>query len=180
MKVKSLFNINFHLTDFIYGIGYFGEQISFFIVCALVFKSPFYLLLYILLFLFNRKFINYFKSVFKQFRPSHPVKYLNNDKFGKKMYGMPSGHSQLAFFSFVYLMLVVRHGYATFWKVLLFCIGLSTIYERIVFRNHTLSQLVYGAVFGSIIAFIAVKTSNYFLDKYHTKIMNFSPILISF
>ena len=62
------------------------HHLTFYLVCFLVFKSPVYLIFYILLYSFSRVFNNQLKHIFKQDRPLHPVKYLAKDtmKYKKK------------------------------------------------------------------------------------------------
>jgi len=80
-------------------------------------------------------------------------------------YGMPSGHSQHLFVSIFYLYLSIKDFYP--WILLISSsIGMMTIVERWYFRNHTLNQLVAGAIVGSMFAFVIV----YIRDK-------LSPIL---
>lgn len=139
--------------SFFYSLGYFGEYITFFITCALIFNQPIYFTFYIIIFIINRLINNYLKQIFKQDRPPKPMKFLDDDKFSKKKYGMPSGHSQLTFFSVTYAYLVTNKFYP--WTLLLLAIGGVVIYERLVFKNHTLLQLTTGAFVGSAIAYLS-------------------------
>jgi len=152
--------------DFLYAIGYFGEYITFIITCALIFNQRIFFIFYIIFFILNRFINQYIKKIFKGERPNNPIKFLESDKFTKKKYGMPSGHSQLAFFSIVYCYLVTNNFIP--WMVLLLAIGVIVLYERYKFNNHTIDQLVYGAVFGSAIAFVCY----YIVKIIKTKILN--------
>jgi membrane-associated phospholipid phosphatase len=147
--------IFYNYVDFFYSIGYFGEYITFLITIALIFNKHIYLIFYIIIFALNKVINQFFKDYFKQPRPSHPLKFLESDSFSKKKYGMPSGHSQLAFFSMFYAYLVINKFIP--WTFLLLIVGIIVIYERFYFRNHTLYQLISGAALGIIIAFISYK-----------------------
>lgn len=144
--------------SFLYSLGYFGEYITFLITCALIFNQQVYLIAYIIIFVLNRLINNYLKVLFKQDRPKNPIKFLDNDQFSKKKYGMPSGHTQLTFFSVIYAYLVTNKFYP--WILLLFSIAIIVIYERFVFKNHTLIQLLSGAFVGSIIAYLTYSLVN--------------------
>ena len=138
--------------NFFYSLGYFGEYITFLITCALIFNQYIYFIVYIIVLIINRLINNYLKQFFKQDRPKNPKKFLDDDQFSKKKYGMPSGHTQLTFFSVMYAYLVTNKFYP--WILLLFSIAMIVIYERFVFKNHTLTQLISGALIGSIIAYL--------------------------
>ena len=72
---------------------------------------------------------------------------------GEHYYGMPSGHSQSAFFSTAFLWFVNR----SVWLLLLqgfLC--LITVHQRWKYRKHTVEQLGWGAVVGTGIAYLAV------------------------
>ena len=139
-------------NSFFYSLGYFGEYTTFLITCALIFNQPVYFIAYVIIFIINRLINNYLKNFFKQDRPKNPKKFLDDDQFSKKKYGFPSGHTQLTFFSVIYAYLVTNKFYP--WILLLLSISAIVIYERLVFRNHTLLQLISGALVGSIIAYL--------------------------
>ena len=67
---------------------------------------------------------------------------------------MPSGHSQLTFFSLIYAYLILQKmdGLLLF---LLFT-GIMSIIQRYIYRNHTLSQLFSGVLLGGFIAYISI------------------------
>jgi len=150
---KFLSGIFSNYGSFLYSLGYFGEYITFLITCALIFNQHVYFIVYIIVFILNKLVNNYLKQFFKQDRPKNPKKFLDDEQFSKKKSGMPSGHSQLTFFSVMYAYLVTNKFYP--WILLLLSIAIIVIYERLAFRNHTLGQLISGAVVGSIIAYLA-------------------------
>jgi membrane-associated phospholipid phosphatase len=63
---------------------------------------------------------------------------------GKKL-GMPSGHSQLATFVFLYICLKYKKI-----NYLFLFIYLSILLQRIVSNKHTVNQVIVGGVFGWI------------------------------
>lgn len=145
--------------DFFYAVGYFGEYIVFLITCALIFNQHLFFGFYILFFILNRIINQYLKKLLKGNRPSHPKKYLESDKFSKNKYGMPSGHSQITFFSIAYCYFVTKKFIP--WILLLLIIGMILVYERYFFRNHTMKQLVYGMVIGVTFGFICYYIVDY-------------------
>ena len=160
INLKDIFS---NYIDFIYSVGYFGEYIAFIVTIILIFNFKSYLIIYIIMFVLNKTINEYFKNYFKQARPENPRKFLESDKFSKKKYGMPSGHSQLVFFSIMYSYLVT--GSLIPWVLGLLIIGLIVIYERYVFKNHTINQLISGAVLGSFIAYLVIHIVNIVMKK---------------
>ena len=139
--------------DFFYALGYFGEYISFFITCGVIFNKHVYFFVYIIMFVLNKVINQMLKKLFKGSRPTNAKKFLYSDNFSKTKYGMPSGHSQLTFFSIVYTYLVTNKFIP--WTLLLLIIGLIVMYERFIFRNHTVLQLITGAALGSFMAYFS-------------------------
>lgn len=159
MSVFSLLGgIFYNYYDFFNSIGYFGEYITFIITCALIYNQYIYLIIFIIMFVLNKVINQYLKKIFHQNRPSNPVKFLDSDKFTKKKYGMPSGHSQNAFFSIVYAYLVTRSFIP--WTLTLLVVGLIVIYERLKYKNHTINQLIAGAAVGSFIGYLTYSFAN--------------------
>jgi membrane-associated phospholipid phosphatase len=148
--IKGIFS---NYIDFFYSIGYFGEYITFLITCAVIFNKHIYLIFYIIFFLLNKIINQILKNYFKQPRPDRPVKFLESDNFSKRKFGMPSGHSQLSFFSIFFAYLVTNKFFP--WILLLLLVGFIVIYERLLFRNHTLYQLISGAIIGAVIAYLS-------------------------
>jgi len=146
--------------DFFYSIGYFGEYLTFLIASALIFYKHVYFVFYVILFILNRFINQVLKDYFKQARPNNPKKFLESDNFSKKKYGLPSGHSQLAFFSIMYYYLVSNAFIP--WTLLLLFIGLIVMYERYIFKNHTLFQLISGAIIGILFAYTSFTIINAF------------------
>ena len=142
-----------------YAIGYFGEILMVVISCLLLYKTPFNLVVYLLGAVFN-VFLNkaVLKPLIKQPRPLKPVKFLDTEKFTYASYGMPSGHSQFVFYSIAYLYLVDPKMQP--WYIIVLAIGIITIYERWVFRNHTLEQLIAGVLVGSAVAYGTLFVAN--------------------
>lgn len=65
------------------------------------------------------------------------------------VYGMPSGHAQAAFFMSVFIYLSLKHTnllYLYIFFSLLIC------YQRVKFDYHSISQVVVGAIIGSVFA----------------------------
>lgn len=161
MEVSKLYSKIFSkLNDFFLAVGFFSEIIILILVIVLLNNNYFDLFVYIIGFNLNAIINNFLKSYIHQKRPENPVKFLNSEHFDKHkiVYGMPSGHSQNVFYSIVYLYLCTTHNIP--WILLSLFIGTLMLIERWLFHNHTILQLLMGAILGSLIAFIIVYTKN--------------------
>lgn len=67
-------------------------------------------------------------------------------------YGMPSGHAQFALYSTIYIYLALKNTTVTTCYILL---SLSTLYQRVVFGYHTISQVIVGAIIGLSVGYVA-------------------------
>jgi membrane-associated phospholipid phosphatase len=143
------------ITDLFFALGFFSEIIIMAIVICLIYKNTTNLIFYIIFVFINGYLNRFLKAIIKQERPSNPIKFLNSEHFTKNhAYGMPSGHSQNVFFSITYLFLILKQFYP--WVFILLIIAFAMLIERWYFHNHTIQQLIVGAITGSIFAYITV------------------------
>lgn len=149
----NILDIFGNIKNFFYGIGYFGEYITFTITIYLLFSQTFNMVFYIFMFILDRLLNNRLKDIFKQERPDGPKKFLDDDQFSKKKYGMPSGHTELSFFSLMYAYLNIKRITTPIIIMIITCAII--IYERLIYRNHTLMQLLVGALIGIVLAYIS-------------------------
>ena len=156
-----MININIlgDFKDYFYSIGYFGEFTTLLITSALIFNQYVYYIFYIIMVLLSKLINQILKKILKDPRPKNPKKFLESEQFGHKNFGMPSGHSQFVFFTIVYNYLVINQFVP--WNLLLLVIGFITIYQRYVYRNHTMKQLVVGAFIGGLLAYITYYLATY-------------------
>ena len=137
-----------------YAIGYFGDSIAFLLVNLFLLNQPIFFIFYIIFAYLNILLNEFLTNKIKQKNPKNPIKFLESDTFPKNRFGMPSIHSQNMFFSITYSFLVTKK------ILLLLLIGCIVIYERYVFRDHTMKQLIYGALLGSFIGYISYSIVN--------------------
>lgn len=72
------------------------------------------------------------------------------------IYGMPSGHSQLAAYSLVFMALVLqekRYGY--YGTIILLFLGLTvaTMAQRVAIKAHSLEQVIIGGIVGGLLGY---------------------------
>lgn len=107
-----------------------------------------YFAIYILGIILN-SIANYLlKGIFRQRRPS---KYEYIEPFSNEKYGMPSGHSQSAFFSTIYIYLVTKNIY---WGMFYLLVSLITCFQRVYYKNHTIMQVIVGSLFGAFFGYV--------------------------
>lgn len=150
------------ITEFLNSLGFFGELILLCIVSFVLYSDIADLLVFYIGLIVN-SFINQtLKPWIKNPRPTGPIKFLADEKLlkGSNSYGLPSGHSQNVFYSLTYLYLTIQQF--NVWIVLTGIIGVMTIYERWSHRNHTLLQLISGAVLGCVFAFFVIYVRSQF------------------
>ena len=97
------------------------------------------------------------KSLIKQPRPSEDLSVFNASvAHGKRIsfdrYGMPSGHATSVFYSTAFVFFALKDPVLS---IIYLIISINTGYQRIKYKNHTLMQVICGAVIGTIAAYIA-------------------------
>lgn len=73
----------------------------------------------------------------------------NDQKY--HIFGMPSGHSQICSYTFMFLTLFLKNLYVSVFYLL---ITLITIYQRVKYDHHTTIQVIIGAIIGCILGAI--------------------------
>ena len=151
--LKGLISLVNHFVDLFWGIGYFGWQFSMLYAAYISYSfSGIYLAIYLFVFVLSG-LINHL--VLKRYiygpRPLGSKPFLANEHFKKHVNGMPSGHAQQAAFSLTYAYLLSgKYAYET---IALF---LLTLFQRYVYKNHTLMQLVAGSLIGIGVAYLTI------------------------
>ena len=102
--------------------------------------------------------LNYLlKIIIKHPRPDENLSIFNATQAHRKeerllhKYGMPSGHAQSVFFSTTFIFLSRENNYV---KLLYLLIALNTCRQRVAYKNHTILQIIVGAIVGCIFSVI--------------------------
>ena len=144
--------------NLLYGIdllGYYGPYLLFISSLFLLYKKTNYLIVYIVGFILDSLLNFLIKGIVKQPRPKGDYDVFKpNEKHSARIstdiYGMPSGHSQHALYSVVFIHLVLKNTNITLLYIL---ISLATLYQRVKYRNHYIIQVIVGGIIGSILAY---------------------------
>ena len=65
---------------------------------------------------------------------------------------MPSGHATSVFYSTAFVFFALKDPVLS---IIYLIISINTGYQRIKYKNHTLMQVICGAIIGTLAAFIA-------------------------
>lgn len=152
------------------------------------YNTIYFLLAYSTVFMSNGIFKNISKLIYNYFdvdyifpfgQGSRPKGCTNSGTFLKLSnpvaitFGMPSGHSQLAWFFSIYLILSLLHNefnsnnkYIYIKIIILIFLALLVSYSRIYIDNcHTLGQVIIGGFIGIIMAYLLFKLKLYLSDS---------------
>ena len=84
----------------------------------------------------------------------------NNKRFVYKngvlfdLFGMPSGHTEWALYSTIFVYLALRK---TNWLYVYLLISAITMTQRVVFNYHTIAQILVGAPVGALLGYLIYK-----------------------
>jgi membrane-associated phospholipid phosphatase len=149
-------------------VGFQGPIITSFITYFSLLEKPIYTWMFIIGSALNYLLVLILKDAIREPRPSNPIPYIQDDIYkGAIVYGMPSGHAQISFFSITFMYLTNRPIPLV---ALSFFIGCLTLYQRWKFRRHTVKQLVAGTLTGSAVSYgMYWMTTNYLQRTYTPK-----------
>lgn len=143
-------------------IGYFGPWLLFIIIIIYNIWLPLkYNLIYVLFILINMISNNIIKQYIQEPRPNNEKYLFDFEKLRYKdknphIYGMPSGHSQMIWFSVAFSLFVLENIYLFLFSL---CMAFNTMRQRYKYRNHTKGQIFAGSIFGIMIGYLSYKIS---------------------
>jgi len=130
-------------------IDYYGPVILFAITFYyLINKTP-----YLIVFIFGSIINSMVNKLIKKPRPNNEINVL-------EQYDFPSGHAQSAFFSLTFLALTNTSYTITYFMTF---ICLISLYERYIYKRHTIKQLIIGSIIGTIFSYILVYITQLYL-----------------
>ena len=141
-------------------VGFIGPLLVMGITLYHLRKFPIHIFVYIFFLIVNIGINKWLKLWIRQDRPLGGKSILGEVYTGVDKYGMPSAHAQTVMYSVTYLYGTTNN---ITWLMTSLCIALLTIYQRWSYNRHTIVQLIMGMLVGSIIAYIANWTANYWI-----------------
>ena len=132
-------------------INYYNVPIVYwFTICLMIFSNSWLLLIvFITGYMINKKINIWLKNYLKQPLPD------NNDN----EYGMPSGHCQEIWFTFLFIYYTFSN---TFIKIFYGLLALYISYNCL--KYHTVMQMIIGILLGIIISSSIIKITNKFIS----------------
>jgi membrane-associated phospholipid phosphatase len=144
--------------QFIHNFGKTGPTVLFFYSLLLLWNKNTLFYYYLYGFFLNVILNFILKGLIKEPRPNedpklfnialkHSIRFKFINGYPHDIFGMPSGHAQSAFFSIIFIYLALKDIKIII--VYLF-IALITMYQRVLFKQHTVLQVVAGAIAGTL------------------------------
>ena len=151
-----------YIIIFLDYIGIYGPLILFLISIFLLWNKSNYLTYYVYGFILNGLSTLILKGIFKQPRPSEDLKLFNLvikepkrfkfiDGYPHDIFGMPSGHSSSVIYSTMFIFCVFKNNR---FLLLYLLFSMITMIQRITSNNHTLTQIIAGAIVGTIFSYL--------------------------
>ena len=125
---------------------------------ALILYNEYYLNFYLCFLVVGSLLNSVIKSFIKQPRPKKQ-RFLYNFEHKQthgQEYGMPSGHAQNCFYSLFTVLFMIPNIYIKLMSILITC---NTCFQRWVYRNHTISQIIMGSICGILVFCMAYQIS---------------------
>lgn len=145
--------MNMHI---LYEIAEYGPILLFFLSLYLLFNNKILLIFYTFGIILNSILNKLLKNTIQQHRPLYNNKTLQLKQDTLKyslpfdLFGMPSGHAQMVFFTTVFVYLSAANA-KLFYLYLIF--SLFICYQRVAFGYHSTTQVIVGATVGTIFAY---------------------------
>lgn len=145
--------------DVFYMISYLGVMapfILFFLSIFLLLYKQNYLKFFIMGALLNNILNIILKLLIQEPRPSEDIKAIeigivNGHRSSFDKFGMPSGHAENCGYMLSFMTMVYKSPNIT---SLYFIITILTIFQRYLFKNHTILQLIVGLLIGCLFGYI--------------------------
>ena len=143
-------------------IGLFAPVILFFLSLFLLRNNKKYLYFFFYGFILNNILNIILKVAIKEPRPTDEQKVIaigiaNEARISFDKFGMPSGHAQNCAYCLAFITMVLNDPFITaFYTVITF----NTLFQRYLYNNHTILQLVVGTFIGLFFGYITYTIAN--------------------
>ena len=143
-------------------IGLFAPIILFFLSLFLLRNNKKYLYFFFYGFILNNILNIILKVAIKEPRPTAERKVIeigiaNEARISFDKFGMPSGHAQNCAYCLAFITMVLNDPFITaFYTVITF----NTLFQRYLYNNHTILQLVVGTFIGLFFGYITYTIAN--------------------
>jgi membrane-associated phospholipid phosphatase len=157
MESNIINQITKKITEKIDYIGYLGPAILMILSIFLLINKATLLSTYIFGLIISCIMNCILKYIIKEPRPSEDLSIYNASiAHGKRVsfdkYGMPSGHATGVFYSTAFIFFALKDPYISLFYLI---ISINTMFQRVKYKNHTISQVIVGAIVGAITGYLA-------------------------
>jgi membrane-associated phospholipid phosphatase len=175
----------FILMEILFKFGEYGPLLLLFLSWYSLWNNK-YLFFYFNIGLFLNTILNLIlKGIIQQPRPlfdnknvylikSHVRHYFYHNGIPFNIFGMPSGHAQLAFFMTIFIYLSLHKNNLLY---LYLFYSLFICYQRVKSQYHSIPQVIFGAIVGSVFGYFIYKLASLKIKgKIRVKPDDFAPI----
>ena len=143
-------------------IGLFGPVILFILSLFLLRNNKKYLYFFFYGFILNNILNIILKVAIKEPRPTSEQKVVaigiaNGARISFDKFGMPSGHAQNCAYCLAFITMVLNDPFIT---AIYIVFTFNTLFQRYLYNNHTILQLVVGTFIGLFVGFIIYTIAN--------------------
>ena len=124
-----------------------------------------YLYFFVIGFIFNNILNIVLKLLIKEPRPSIDQKAIeigivNGARIGFDKFGMPSGHAQNCGYCLVFIIMTLNNPFIT---TLYLSISTISLFQRYLYNNHTILQLIIGLIIGTLFGYLTYNVGNKYI-----------------
>ena len=150
---------------FIDYIGLYAPIILFFLSIFLLRNMYKYLSFFIFGFIFNNILNILLKLLIKEPRPTTDQKAIeigivNGARIGFDKFGMPSCHAQNCGYCLTFIIMTLNNPFIT---TLYLLISVISLFQRYLYNNHTILQLIIGLIIGTFFAYLTYIIANKYI-----------------
>jgi membrane-associated phospholipid phosphatase len=160
-------------------IGVYAPIILFVLSLFLLRNKRIYFRFLVYGFILNNILIIILKLAIKEPRPTNEQKaieigVINGARISFDKFGMPSGHAQNCGYCLAFITMVLNEPFIT---ALYLVISLISLFQRYLYDNHTILQLIVGFIVGTTVGYLTYITGNtYIIGNIKMKIDDNGPL----
>jgi len=146
-------------------IGLYAPIILFILSLLLLRNMMTYLQFFVSGFILNNILNIILKMAIKEPRPTKDEKAIeiavvNGARIGFDKFGMPSGHAQNCGYCVLFITMTLNNPFITF---LYLFISIISLFQRYLFNNHSILQLIIGFIIGCMAGYFTYITGNKYI-----------------
>jgi membrane-associated phospholipid phosphatase len=150
---------------FIDYIGLYAPIILFMLSILFLRNTIKYLSFFVIGFIFNNILNIVLKLFIKEPRPTTDQKAIeigvvNGARVSFDKFGMPSGHAQNCGYCLAFIIMTLNNPFIT---TLYLVISVISLFQRYLYNNHTILQLIIGLIIGTLFGYLTYNVANKYI-----------------